>query len=71
MSSYIIRVLVAIDILLMAILGGKRNETLSACAWSLEQDGKLLGLIFRPLIDLVFFLEPYHCFITYSKENSK
>ena len=57
--------LISVDSLLLAIftLGNcERGETISACAWSLEQDGKLLGRIFRPLIDALFhFIERDHC----------
>ena len=57
--------LIALDHLCLALitLGNcERGETISACAWSLEQDGKLLGRFFRPLIDALFHLiEPNHC----------
>lgn len=56
--------LIAIDHLVLALitLGNcKRGETISACAWSLEQDGKAMG-IYRPIIDLLFhFIEKDHC----------
>jgi hypothetical protein len=51
----------AADHLLLALftLGNcVRGETISAVAWSLEQDGRLLGFT-RPIID--FLLEDDHC----------
>ena len=71
MSSYILRVLVSLDVLAMALLNGKRNETLSAAAWELEQDGKLAGRIFRPLIDGLFWFDPAHCASSWILENKR
>jgi hypothetical protein len=71
MSNYLLRVLIAFDVLLMAVLGGRRNETLSAASWSLEQDGKLAGRIFRPLIDWLFsWLQANHCREAWESENT-
>lgn len=63
------RVLVALDVLIMAVMNGKRNETMSAAAWSLEKDGKWQGYLFRPMIDALFWLEPNHCAISWCNEN--
>jgi hypothetical protein len=61
MKAYLLRVLVQLDILVMAVLNGKRNETLSACAWELEGDGKFFGF-WRPVIDWLFSpLQSNHC----------
>lgn len=60
---YPVRVLIAIDQLFTALLGGWPDETLSSYAWRLELQGKLAGRIFRPLIDWLFAWEgPDHCF---------
>ena len=60
--SYFVRVLIALDQLATALLGGWPDETLSSYAWRLEQQGKLAGRIFRPLIDWLFLWEgPNHC----------
>jgi hypothetical protein len=37
----------------MAVLNGKRNETLSAAAWATERDKKFFGF-WRPVIDSIF-----------------
>jgi hypothetical protein len=59
---YPVRILVALDQLATALLGGWPDETLSSYAWRLEQQGKLAGRIFRPLIDWLFLWEsPHHC----------
>ena len=54
MSRYFFNLLVALDLLLAAICGCKRNETLSAAAYSLEKDGKFWGKFWRPKIDRAF-----------------
>ena len=59
---YILFVLIALDQLLNTILGGYPDETLSASAWTGEQQGKLLPRLFRPLIDLLAYpFERDHC----------
>ncbi len=57
--------LIAIDQLLWVALplgNGMPDETISAAAWRMEQQGKLAGRVLRPLIDLIFRpLEHDHC----------
>jgi hypothetical protein len=72
MSRYIFNILVAIDLLMAAFVGCRRNETLSAAAYSTELSGKLAGRIFRPLIDRIMsFQEADHCRVQYEFENPK
>lgn len=72
MSSYLFNILIAGDLLLAAFCGCRRNETLSAAAYSTEQNGKLAGRIFRPLIDwLLSWREAEHCRVQYEFENPK
>lgn len=65
MSGRILRILIAFDILVFALMtfgGARRNETISAALWSLEGDGKLMGRIFRPVVDLMFSpFQKDHC----------
>ena len=65
MKNRILIFLIALDhlgLVLLTLGNCKRGETLSAAAWSLEQDGKLMGRIFRPLIDTLFCtIEKNHC----------
>ena len=49
--AYVINLLLAIDCLGTAIIGGFYGETLSSYAWRLDQQGKMGGRIFRPFID--------------------
>ena len=57
---YPIRILVALDQLVTALLGGWPDETLSSYAWRLERQGKPFGFT-RRLIDWVFFWDEHHC----------
>ena len=65
MRQRILNLLIALDQLAWVIvtLGkGKPDETISAAAWRMEQEGKLAGRILRPLIDLLARpLERDHC----------
>ena len=65
--------LIALDHLALAVitLGNcKRGETISAAAWSLEQNDKLQGRIFRPCIDWLFtWIERNHCYVSWMSEK--
>ena len=48
---------------------GYADETLSARCYRAHRDGKILGKLFMPLIDLLFFWQgPGHCRNAYIKE---
>ena len=68
MKFWIKQNLIAIDQLLNTILFGYADETLSARAWRTEQDGKLFGKFFRPIIDFIFFFQKNHCHRSYISE---
>ena len=71
MKQYLSNVAIAIDQVLNALRGGSPDETLSAAAWRTEQKGRLLGRLFRPLIDLIFALfEEDHCRKSYESERN-
>lgn len=61
----ILNLLIALDQLAWVVvtLGkGSPDETISAAAWRMEQEGKIAGRIFRPLVDLLFRpIEKDHC----------
>lgn len=38
---------------------------MSAAAYRLEQEGRIAGKIFRPLIDALFWFDPLHCYVSY------
>ena len=72
MKQRIINLLIAIDQLAWVVftLGkGHPDETISAAAWRMEQQGKLAGRILRPLIDALFRpLERDHCRLSFESE---
>jgi len=69
----ILHILIALDVFIFALLtlgGSKRNETISAAAWSLEMDDKWQGKFFRPIIDFLF--KPFqkdHCLKCWLEEH--
>jgi len=75
MIARILRILVALDIFVFALLtlgDAKRNETISSAAWSLELDGKWQGKLFRPIIDFLF--RPFqkdHCLEAWLIEQAR
>jgi hypothetical protein len=69
MKKYLLNILIAVDQLVNALLGGSPDETLSARAWRAETQAKRLGLIFRPLIDFLFLpFEKEHCYQSWVSE---
>lgn len=72
MKQRILNLLIAVDQLLWVILTlgkGHPDETISAAAWRMEQQGKLAGRILRPLIDALFKpLEKDHCRLSFESE---
>ena len=74
MRRRIFNLVVALDQVIYVIVtlgAGSPDETLSAAAWRTEQDGKLMGRFFRPIIDAVFrslFREENHCQNSYHSE---
>lgn len=69
--DYILQILVAIDQVFNALLGGMADETLSSRAYRAEQKGKIFGKFFRPLIDTLLFFDKAHCFGSYLSEKSR
>ena len=70
MKQYLLNVAIAIDQTLNALRGGSPDETLSAAAWRTEQEGRILGRIFRPLIDMIFWpIERDHCRMAFESEQ--
>lgn len=74
MRQRILNVLIALDQLAWVLVtfgNGSPDETISAAAYRMEQQGKLAGRVLRPLIDAVFFpLERDHCRLSYESEVS-
>jgi hypothetical protein len=61
MNSYWRNLGIALDQGLNTILGGQPDETLSSRAYRTELKKRVLGTIFRPIIDTLFWFEPNHC----------
>ena len=72
MKRRLLHLFIALDQLMYVILTAGRgypDETLSAAAWRLEQQGKLAGRVFRPVIDfLLQWLEKDHCRLSFESE---
>ena len=65
MKQRILNLLIALDQLAWVLLTlgrGHPDETISAAMWRMEQQGKIAGRIFRPMVDLLFRpIEKDHC----------
>jgi hypothetical protein len=66
--AYILNLLIAIDQLFNALLLGSADETLSSRAHRAWRDGRWFGVVFRPLINLIFFWQKDHCLDAYLSE---
>lgn len=71
MSGWLFRVVVAWDVLLMTtFFNGKRNETISACLYELDRDGKWYGGPLRKAVDfLLSYWGPDHCYASWLIEQ--
>lgn len=69
MKQYLLNNAIAFDQLVNTLLGGSPDETMSARAFRSEQQGKLLGKFFRPIIDLLFWFDVNHCNKAYLAEK--
>lgn len=70
MVKYLLNLLIAIDQLVTATLGGYPDETLSSYAWRLEAQGKFFGFT-RKLIDSLFWWDPNHCYNAMTSERNR
>jgi len=68
----LLNILIAIDQLVYVLITlgkGQPDETLSSAAFRTERDGRILGRIFRPIIDTLFRpFEKNHCRNSYFAE---
>ena len=74
MKQRLLHIGIAIDQLAYVLLtlgAGSPDETLSAAAYRSEGSGKLLGRIFRPLIDALFWFDPDHCRNSFESEVNR
>lgn len=79
MKQRLLHLLVAVDQLLYVVLTlgrGYPDETLSSAAYRADRSGRILGRIFRPSIDAIFFTltvgrERNHCENSYLSERRR
>lgn len=73
MKHYFLQVLIALDQLVNALVGGWADETLSSRAYRAEGRGKLAGRILRPTIDLIarLFGDRNHCKTAFLTEGDR
>jgi len=70
--SRLLLIAIALDVLIMTtFFMGKRNETISACLYSLDKDQKWWGRALRVGVDYIFELlgDPDHCHQSWKTEN--
>lgn len=76
MKNRLLNILIALDqfVYVLITLGyGSPDETMSSAAWRTERDGKILGRVFRPVIDSIFrlFGEDNHCYKSFLSEKDR
>jgi hypothetical protein len=70
----LLNVFIALDQLawVLATFGhGSPDETVSSAAWRMESQGKLAGMILRPVIDAILFFDPGHCRKAWEAERDR
>lgn len=72
MLNYILQILIAIDQLVNTFLAGDADETLSSRAYRAWRARKPFGLVFKPIIDGLFYpIQRRHCEQAYEAELAK
>lgn len=74
MKKYLLNILIAIDQLGTALIGGYPDETISSYMFRLDNKNKILGRIMRPTIDLLFIwqnLPGGHCYHAHLQEMER
>ncbi len=69
MRFLVLQLVISIDQLFNVLLGGYADETLSSRAWRAYYDKKPFGLVFKPVIDTIFFFDKDHCFNSFLSER--
>lgn len=68
-KQHVLQILIAFDQLINAILLGYADETISSRMYRFEQNDNIIGKIFRPIIDMLFWFEHQHCKNSYISEQ--
>ena len=63
------QLLISLDQLVNVIFGGWADETMSSRLYRLDQDGRFWGVLFRPIVDTIFFFQPMHCAQAFESER--
>lgn len=72
MIKYLLQILIAIDQLVNTFLAGDADETLSSRAYRAWRARKPFGMVFKPLIDGLFYpIQRRHCEQAYEAEIAK
>ena len=72
MRHHLLQVLIALDQLVNALLGGWADETLSSRAWRVYRKGRFWGRVMCPLIDLIARpFERNHCRSSFEAERNQ
>jgi hypothetical protein len=72
--TYILHLLIAIDQLVTALVGGFPDETLSSYAYRMDQQHKPWGRFWRPIIDWLFAWQKLpggHCMNARNSERAR
>jgi hypothetical protein len=71
MKQRVLNLLICIDQLVFCLLtlgSSDPDETMSSAAYRLERARRWPGIIFRPLIDKLFWFDPMHCRTSFESE---
>lgn len=72
MINYLLQILIAVDQLVNTFLAGDADETLSSRAYRAWRAKKPFGVVFKPLIDVLFYpVQRNHCEQAYEAELAK
>ena len=68
-GQHIFQILIAFDQLINTLFLGYADETISSRMYRYELEDKILGKIFRPIIDKIFWYQKEHCRQSYLSEQ--
>lgn len=64
-----VQFLLTLDQFANVLLLGYADETISARLYRAHRDGRVLGRIFMPVVDALFFWQDQHCKRAYDREK--
>jgi hypothetical protein len=63
MTTYVLRLLLVVDLLINTLLGGRPHQTISGRVGIKARDGVVWARILQAIIDTLFFFDPQHCYV--------